>query len=223
MVSPQSNPNPTVGQSVTTGRGFVTPEEAQAGIYQPQPTLARSRISWGAVIAGSLLATSILVLSGSLAYACGVPAFAGGPYGWGAGIWSIITAAIAFYAGGCLSAYLAGGTNLAYSNMLHGVMAWVLAVPLIMVLFSGTHGMFSQGGLMASDVTRMVISGNPQATVNPMITAQSTVNPSPNLHLTGAAWGAWISLAVGLIFAAIGGSSVMGDRFMGNRFMGRGS
>jgi hypothetical protein len=221
MVSPQSNPNPTVGQSVTTGRGFVTPEEGQAGIYQPQPVLARSRIAWGAVIAGSLLAISILVLSGSLAYACGVPAYSGGPYGWGAGIWSVITAAIAFYAGGCLSAYLTGATDAAYSNMLHGVMAWVLAIPLVMVLFSGTHGMFAQGGLMASDVTRMVISGNPQATVNPAITAQSAVEQLPNLHLTGAAWGAWISLAVGLIFAAIGGSSVIGSRFMGERLMGR--
>lgn len=225
MVSPQSNPNPTVGQSTTTGRGFVSPEEAQAGIYQPQlqppQALVRSRIAWGAVIAGSVLTLSILALSASLAYACGVPAFANGPYGWGAGIWSVITAAIAFYAGGCVAAYLTGPNNMPASNMLHGVMAWALTIPLIMIFFAGAQGVFGQGGLMATDVSRMVLSGNPLATEIPRVTAASAAGEVPGLHLTGAAWGAWISLAVGLVFAAMGGSSVVGDRFRGDRFMGQ--
>lgn len=78
-------------------RGFIPPEEVEALERQPL-AMARSHVSWGGIIAGSLLAVSLLVFSCALAYACGIPAFAeNGTYGLGAGLWSICSAIIAFW------------------------------------------------------------------------------------------------------------------------------
>lgn len=168
--------------TTTAGRNFV-PEDA-AVMMPRNMVVLRSFVSWGAIIAGSLLSLSIIALSSSLGYACGVPAFLGGSYGWGAGIWALVTSIIAFYCGGCLSAYLASASGH-YYRMLHGVMVWGLTVPLMLFFFAGTLG-----SLMAH--TGVVVTGG---------------SPGRLFPSTGAAWGVFISLAVGLIFAAIGGDN----------------
>lgn len=160
--------------------------------------LARSHVSWGSVIAGSLLAISILVLSASLAYACGVPAYSGqanAAYGWGAGIWAVVTAIIAFFCGGCLAAYMSSAADYRY-HALHGVLTWAMALPLLMLILS--WGGMATSGYMSEGVRTMQF--------HPAFR-------QPNWSgLTGAAWGAFISLACGLIFAFIGGSAAAGTR-----------
>jgi len=197
MVSPQNDPNTgTVGTTVT-GRGFVPAEETQV-VRGPSLLLARSHVSWGSVIAGSLLSISILILSSSLAYACGVPAYSGqemAVYGWGAGLWAVITSIIAFYAGGCLAAYMSSAADYRY-HMLHGVLTWALALPLLLIILSW-------GGVAASGT---VSEGVRTMQFHPAFR-------QPNWSgLTGASWGAFISLACGLIFAAIGGATMAGTR-----------
>jgi hypothetical protein len=198
MVSPQNDPNAGTIGSTVTGRGFVPAEETQVARMPSALVLARSHVSWGAVIAGSLLSISILVLSASFAYACGVPAYSGQEttvYGWGAGIWAVVTSIVAFYAGGCLSAYMSASTDYRF-HMLHGVLTWSLALPLLLIILSwGAMGM------------RGVIPGGAQTMVMHSNFPQPTWSAS-----TGAAWGAFFALVGGLIFAAIGGASVSNMR-----------
>lgn len=193
MVSPQ-NPQPTAPG--TTTRGFITPEEA-AAVERQAPVMIRSHVSWGSVISGSLLTVSLLILSSVFAYACGVPAFRGtGTYGFGAGVWSVISSIIAFFFGGWLASHLAAATDRQY-RMLHGVAVWSLALPLILILFgTGLTVLTNRAGFVGSDVTRMAITGTPM--VGPAIQGVSNV---------GAAWGGFISLVLGLIAAGIGGSA----------------
>jgi hypothetical protein len=166
-------------------RGFIAPEEVAAAERQPI-AMVRSHASWGSIIAGSLVCVSLLTLSSSLAYACGVPAFSGSnDYGVGAGIWSIVTAIVAFGVGGWLAGYLASPVDGRY-RLLHGLMTWGLTVPLILLLFGGAGLMVNRPGIIGTDIHEMTI-------VAPRI---------------GGAWGAFISLAVGLIAALVSGAFV---------------
>ncbi len=163
-------------------RGFIPTEEVEAVERQPI-AMTRSHLSWGSIFAGSLLTVSLLVLSGSLAYACGVPTFSeSGTYGLGAGIWSIVTAFIAFGAGGWLAACLASTLDTRF-GFLHGVVVWALSIPVLLVL-TERISIFSATGTIYSNLREMVLIG-------------------PG---TSGAWGAFISMAVGLAAAMLGGA-----------------
>lgn len=187
-----SEPNTTVS-AATAGRGVTSPEAEVTRNY----VVMRSYLSWGAIIAGSLFTLSVLILSASLAFACGVPGYAGGMYGWGAGIWSVITAGCAFFCGGCLASYFASTTDNRF-RFLHGIMSWGLTLPLL-AFFMGVAGLW---------VGHTVL-----------YTAGSQVG-SAYVMTIGAAWGTFISLLTGLVFAAVGattGSSMQDRMIMGSR------
>jgi len=179
------SPNEFIRSEINVlSRGFVPPEEV-AGAEREPLAMVRSRVSWGSVIGGSLLTLGLLTLSSSLAYACGVPAFTGeGTYGFGAGVWSVLSALIAFGCGGWLAACLASTVDARY-RILHGVLTWALAIPLIVILSEGSL-VLARGGLMLGVIREMVI-------VAPRV---------------GPAWGAFLSLAVGMIAAICGGAMV---------------
>jgi len=157
---------------------MVKPPETQDGVY------TRTRLAWGAVIAGALTSLAILILAGAFGMACDVPAYRGGPYGVGALFWSIISSAIAFFIGGlvCEDLTRRGESRL---GILHGVLAWVLAVNLVAIIalpgFGLLHGFV------------------------PLDTLRYNVNGLPNGSVTAAAWGVFLSLFFGMIAAAAGG------------------
>lgn len=161
-----------------------------------------SRIAWAPIIAGALLAIAIIALSSSFAYATGVMSVAGvRTYGWGAGIWSVITAGIAFFIGGMFAAGLLPTRDGRY-GMAHGLMVWGLAVPLILLAFSGSSGFSSHG---------LIVAGMAHMTTNP-------ARGQPNMDAArGAAWGQFISLAVGLCAAAVGGTFASNSDMPRNR------
>lgn len=165
-------------------RGFIPPEEVEAAERQPL-AMARSHISWGGVIAGSLLTVSLLVFSCSLAYACGIPAFTGsGSYGVGAAIWSICSAIIAFGAGGWLAACLASTLDSRY-GFLQGVVVWALTIPLLLTL-TERLSLLAGNGVVDSNLREMAL-------IAPRI---------------GGSWGVVLSLAAGLVAAMIGGTMI---------------
>src|SRR5271170_2502393 len=165
-------------QPMATDRGFVHDPELR-GLHVG---LAHSHVCWGAVIAGALTAMALMILSSSFAYACGVPAYSGGDYGWGAGIWSVLTAIIAFFIGGMVVSYFASRSELRI-GLLHGIMAWVLAVALVPAVsaFGVLHTYAMNAGM------------------------QPTLNQPTWGVEKGAAWGAFLALAFGLVAAALGG------------------
>jgi len=127
--------------------------------------LNRSRISWGAVLAGAVVAVATTLLLSLLGAAIGAGSIHPldtsstdvARYGAGAAIWQIINLAISMAFGGYVAARLSG-THSHLDGELHGVTMWGVAVLLGSVLLahavSGLVGMVAQGA--GSVVSRVV-------------------------------------------------------------------
>jgi hypothetical protein len=125
----------------------------------------RSRISWGAVFAGAVVAVATTLLLSLLGAAIGAGSIHPldtsssdvARYGTGAAIWQIINLAISMAFGGYVAARLSG-THSHLDGELHGVTMWGVAVLLGSVLLahalSGLVGMVTQGA--GSVVSRLV-------------------------------------------------------------------
>jgi hypothetical protein len=141
----------------------------------------RSRISWGAVIAGAVVAVATTLLLSLLGAAMGAGSIHAldttstdlANYGTGAAIWEIINLALSMAFGGYVAARLSG-THSHLDAELHGVTMWGVAVLLGSVLLahavSGLIGMVGQGaGSVVSHVVGSAgtISGGLPSEVNP--------------------------------------------------------
>ena len=179
----------TETQSSTLGglgrevRGIVE-DIRKPGSDPQETTYTRTRLAWGAVIAGTLTSLAILALASAFGAACDVPAYRGGTYGVGSMFWSIISSAVAFFFGGLVVEYLTrrGESRL---GILHGMLAWVLAVNLMALMSLPGLGLFHSyvpWDLMRGAATDM-----------------------PNASATAASWGVFLSLLSGMIAASVGG------------------
>jgi hypothetical protein len=148
---------------------------------------------WGSVVAGTVAAISLSVLSYALMFAVGISQNnpTGNPdFGWGAVIWSALTAAIAFFIGGLVASVL---MPLDRHGWVHGFTVWALSVPVTLVLTSFVA--------MGVALTYGPYGGSPAATGHVRIGFMPTI-----IQLSsGAAWMLFISLASGLLFAIFGG------------------
>jgi len=115
-----------------------------------------SRISWGAVLAGAVVAAATMILLSLLGVAFG----AGGinvfqttaadlkSYGVGAGLWGAITMILSMAFGGYVAARLSG-THSHLDGELHGITVWAVALLLATVLLawviSGAIGTVATG------------------------------------------------------------------------------
>lgn len=142
-------------------------------------------VPWGAIIGGSLTAISILMLSSAFAVACGVPAYSGGAYGWGAGFWSVISAIIAFFCGAAVAGVVRPRERM--GGALRGLLTWALTIPLILLISTSSLG----------------ILHGPVGVATPAIGVQGAAFTTASAM--GAAWGTFISMLLGLVAAVIGG------------------
>ena len=139
-------------------------------VASTKPTLAsswgnRSRISWGAVLAGAVVAVATTILLSLLGAAIGAGTIRPldttsadlANYGIGSAIWEIINLALSMAFGGYVAARLSG-THSHLDGELHGVTMWGVAVLLGSVLLahalSGLVGIVGQGA--SSVVSRAV-------------------------------------------------------------------
>jgi uncharacterized protein DUF2795 len=169
--------------------------------------LSRSRISWGAVFAGAVVAVATTFLLSLLGAAIGAGSIHPldtsssdvARYGTGAAIWQIINLAISMAFGGYVAARLSG-THSHLDGELHGVTMWGVALLLGSVLLahavSGLVGMVAQGA--GSVVSRLVgdagsgagaVSGplpqetNPQAVIDRLrLSLGSSGDPTTMSH-----------------------------------------
>lgn len=116
------------------------------------PPSALRRISWGAVLAGVVIAIIIQVMMNMLGLAVGAgavdptaPQPAIGPaLGTGLVIWLVSSTLLGIFAGGYVAAHLAGSPNQ-IDGMLHGLLTWAVGTVIVFLLLSSTAGSVFNG------------------------------------------------------------------------------
>ena len=162
-------------------------------------------LSWSAVWVGTLAAVALVLILGLVGIAIGAHRV-GHPLGtWHdmsllALIWSVLAAFLSFVAGGWAAAKV-GGLRRSETAMLHGAIAWLVAVPILLLLSAlGASAYFGTwyGGL----------AGTP-AWVTPV--AAATQDPAAAIAARNAAVAAVTALLLGLVGSVIGGWMASGE------------
>jgi hypothetical protein len=158
----------------------------------PQPW----RVYWTAVWVGALTSIALALLFGLLAAAIGAEAVGGrlGPEDLGVGdlVAAVCGAFFAFVAAGWVASRIAG-IRTAETGALHGALAWLVAVPLLLVLAAlGAGSLF---GVWYSG-----LAGTPAWAAAPAATAPAAAELARE-----AAGGALTALLIGLVGAVLGG------------------
>ena len=187
------------------------------------------RVRWGPIIAGLFAALSTLAVLTVLGIAVAGSAYDPGDsaraFGIGAGIWSAVSALIAFFIGGWLASRSAAVRSEG-SGVLNGAMVWVVAIPLMLyVIMGGVGSLFhaagsavaagaQAAGSTAGNMSRQDIQDQAQtASAKIQATTQQVANQAqqPENQREAAratakgAWGTLVSLLLGLAAAAFGG------------------
>ncbi len=157
-------------------------------------------VSWSAVWAGTLSAIALALIIGLVAIAVGAHRV-GGPFGtWHQVglmtlVFSVFGSFLAFAVGGWVAAKVAGARR-SETAMLHGAFAWLVAVPMLVVLASlGAAPYFGgwYGGL----------AGLPPAAAAQVVAA--TQDPALAMAARNAALAAVTALLLGLMGGVVGG------------------
>jgi hypothetical protein len=153
------------------------------------PTI--DRVRWGPILAGMVATLATILLLNVLGLAVGLSSL--GPGGsltslaTGAGIWSAITALIAFFVGGWMAGRTAAPTSMvdnSFPGLLNGAMVWAATLVLLLLLVAiGAGGALGLFGASFSSITSAISQG----------TAVSS------------AWGIFIALILTLAAALLGG------------------
>ena len=149
----------------------------------------RSRISWGAVFAGAVVAVATTILLSLLGAAMGAGSIHAldatttdlSNYGTGAALWEIINLALSMAFGGYVTSRLSG-THSHLDGELHGVTMWGIAVLLGSLLLahalSGLLGFIAPG--VGSVVSRAI--GSPGA-VSSIVSAVAPPEINPQAEI----------------------------------------
>jgi hypothetical protein len=114
------------------------------------------RISWGAVFAGVVIAIAIMIVLNLLGLAIGLATIdpatgetpGARPLSIGAGIWWIVSALIALYAGGWIASRLAGAFRNE-TGTIHGLLVWATATLAMVWMASSALGALVGGTFSA--------------------------------------------------------------------------
>ncbi len=114
--------------------------ETQAAVRR-DGGLSRARISWGAVIAGVVVALATAMLLGLIGVALGVSGIqpSAAATGIGTGLWAVISTVVAMALGGYIAARLCG-TYSHLDSELHGLTVWALTLLVGAVLLAQAVG-----------------------------------------------------------------------------------
>lgn len=193
----------------------------------------RSRISWAAIVAGSLLALAVSLLLGLLGSAIGLSIndnVSGRSLAIGAVVWAILVTAGSLFLGGFIASQMTTGENK-MEGVLYGVLVWAVMFGVLIYAaaqgvkggFSAMVGMANAGG-NASAATGQTWeemarnSGVPQNEIDrmrgtvPDATARArdaANNPDTRNQIeenaTRAAWYSFLGTLIAMAAAALGG------------------
>jgi uncharacterized membrane protein YeaQ/YmgE (transglycosylase-associated protein family) len=190
---------------ITIVRPRVEPVE-HVERHTPDDSWVHWPIHWNGIWVGALAALATTLIFGLIGIAVG--AHQVGParnivrwsdFGFGALVFSVFGAFIAFVVGGWLAGRIAG-IRRSEPSMLHGGIVWLWTVPLLLILASlGAGNYFGSwyGGLM----------GNP-IWVPPTTAA---VDPTAATVARNSALGALTALLLGLVGSVVGGWMASGE------------
>jgi hypothetical protein len=206
-------------------------------------TVNRRRISWGAILAGTIAALAVQLLFTLLGISIG--AWVADPargtegmrgIGTGAGIWALVSFIIALFCGGWIAGRMAGLVNK-LDGMLEGFLVWSAVTALSFMLLTSTIGNILGGAAgLAGNVMRAVPESvqNPenavrriqeaaQGTAQDTQTADATRQATEKMAdttATGSFW-AFLALLLGALTAGfagrLGGASGLRDADMAVR------
>jgi hypothetical protein len=129
-----------------------------SGAYRPavavEPTEVVKRMSWGAVLAGAVVALSLQVLLSLLGIGIGLatvdPAVGDTPdaasFGIASGVFYAIVTLLSLFAGGWVAGRLAG-MPVRTDGLLHGLVTWAVAMLLLLYVVTTTVGALVSGAL----------------------------------------------------------------------------
>ncbi|MEJ7687472.1 MAG: hypothetical protein WKG52_11010 [Variovorax sp.] len=111
------------------------------------------RVSWGAIVAGVVIALVVQLVLSLLGAGIGLstidPLRNSSPdaatFGIGAGVWWVASSAVALFAGGWVAAHLAGAPDKTDAS-LHGLLTWGLATIVAVYLVASAVGAAVSGG-----------------------------------------------------------------------------
>lgn len=175
-----------------------------AGGYAPTPTPIL-RLSWGALIAGAVVALATQAILAVLGLAIGLSLAPVGAEGFaiGAGIWWLLISLIALFAGG----YVAGRFSYIrhpFHSSMHGVMTWCF-VTALSIFFIGWMGGVVASGPMSAVVDDLVAQQETATTAPAQPTPGVGTEIDPAATATGAAWWTFFALLLGVAAAGFGG------------------
>lgn len=206
--------------------------ETETYVINPKDYVsAVRRTSWGAVIAGVFAAMAMQLLFTALGSAIGLSAAyaalnhdgEGEAFGWGVGLWWLLTGVVSLFIGGWVAGRLSGVIR-ARDGMLHGFVMWGVTAMIGLYLTTTAMGLFVGGAsaavhdeLMAGPDTAPahVGYGESGATTAPSGDLRGELeelrqNPREAArratgYLVGASWWTFLGLLLGAISAAVGG------------------
>lgn len=144
----------------------------------------RSRVSWGAIVAGTIVGVATLMLLSLLGMAIGMSALDFGPgesgfqgFSTGAGVWLVVSQLIALAVGGFVAGRLAAIPKTT-SAALHGAAVWGLATLLMFYMATSTIGSLVNTattaiGSVASSVAQVVPAAMPNQATQNNVSAQT--------------------------------------------------
>jgi hypothetical protein len=217
--------------AITSDRGIVAGRPTTTAIATTVTPI--DRVRWGPIWAGLFTALSTLAILSVLGLAIGFSSYDANDniraFGVGAGWWTAISALLAFFVGGMVSARTAAVPGRS-EGILQGAMVWIVAIPLLMYMVSAMVGAAarttgavadtaSQASIAASNTPagQQAASQGQQAAGELQNQAKQTaeqvrqaVTPQRVEQAADrAASGAWwtlVSMLLGLTAAAVGGA-----------------
>lgn len=197
----------------------------------------RSRVSWGAILAGAAVAIVLYFLLAMFGVAIGL-SVAGGMedregLGTGAAIWAILSALVAMFAGGCVTSRCTAGETTTEA-MMYGTIMWgVVFVFLLWLAVSGIRlGFSAMVGMVNSPVATEAMQrfntedlrgmGLTQQQINQLQARFQTMPRDVESYREATAEAAWWTFGGILLtlLAAIGGAVVSAGPALSIRNLG---
>ena len=124
------------------------------------PSHSRRVVSWGAVIAGMVIAVVVQLVLSLLGTGVGLSTVNPMDYstpeastlGAGAGIWWVVSSIVALFVGGWVAGHLSSSTEKT-SSLLHGLLTWGLATLVTVYLLASLVGSVLRGGAAVAGKT----------------------------------------------------------------------